>query len=116
MSEDVLFQEDRSLACVNEHRAEETRCPVASRLKDEAFDKLEHIPREQLLVENVVEVVKESLIDACEPVQDHRVGKIMARFSTIPIGSQMKRLWNTTEIGLKSALAGELQGKCKSQL
>ena len=53
---------------------------MLQKLKGEAFDKLEHVTTGELMVENCVDVFKEKIVDAYEPVEDYRVGKIMDHF------------------------------------
>jgi len=90
-------------------------------LKGEAFEKLENIQVATLQCDNGIDIFKEAIVAAYEPIEDYRVGKIMDEF--LDDFSRKRdqeivdytRCW-FTEINKVEKVAGELVGKWKAHL
>jgi len=53
---------------------------LLQKLTGEAFDKMENLDVDTLRCQSGVEVFKKAIVDAYEPIEDYRVGKIMDEF------------------------------------
>ncbi|MDP7646543.1 MAG: hypothetical protein QGH82_00470, partial [Candidatus Woesearchaeota archaeon] len=96
-------------------------CRLLQKLKGEAFEKLENVMPQTLIVEGSVEKFKECVIEVYEPIEDYRIGKIMDTFLD---EFQRKNDQEIVDYNLAWArevlkvekVAGELQGKWKAHL
>ena len=100
---------------------EEQAVRLLQKLSGEAFEKLENVKVEDVKCTDGVEKFKEYIINAYEPIEDYRVGKIMDEFLD---DFQRKkdqeivdynRSW-FSEISKAEKVAGELQPKWKAHL
>ena len=94
---------------------------LLQKLSGEACEKLEHIEVVDLQVEDGVERFKQHVINAYEPIEDYRVGKLMDEFLDEFIRKRGQEIveFNTAwhrELTTAEKVAGELTGKRNAHL